>query len=212
MSYVWVSVLEASRIAPNARSNIYRWIDKGWIQSRNSSGRLEIMLDELLNTRIHPTLEESLWNQVTPSNNKECWIWQGCTNPEGYGIIRRRIGNGKQKFYPVHRLAYKILIGDIPDGMYVCHHCDNPPCVNPNHLFIGTPSDNIQDCIQKGRFRCNPSRGEANGQSKLSLSQVKEMRIKFDNGVKARDLSEEYGVSDSQIWNIVYRKAWKHVS
>ncbi len=77
-----------------------------------------------------------------------CWFWTGSDNTQGYGIIRR----GARRLM-AHRVAYELFIGKIPSGMLVCHHCDNPPCVRPDHLFIGTAKDNIRDCVSKGRSK-----------------------------------------------------------
>ena len=88
--------------------------------------------------------EARFWNKVDKSGN--CWVWTAHHNPDGYG--RFRIGD---KFYSAHRVAWEKENGPIPAGMCVLHRCDNPPCVRVSHLFLGTNSDNVQDCLQKGR-------------------------------------------------------------
>lgn len=77
-----------------------------------------------------------------------CWLWEGCTNKAGYGVL-----NVHTKQTMAHRFSWSIINGFIPKGMFVCHHCDNPPCVRPDHLFLGTQDDNIHDMIAKGRAR-----------------------------------------------------------
>jgi len=82
-----------------------------------------------------------------PIPESGCWVWVGTCSKSGYGIIK--INN---KLRPAHRISYELYRGIIPEKMFVCHHCDIPSCINPNHLFIGTQKDNISDCIKKNRF------------------------------------------------------------
>lgn len=101
------------------------------------------------------------WNKSRPSNpiksrffkhvkkTDGCWIWTGYCQKNGYGTIHC----GKGSIKRAHRISYEIHCGKIPDGLYVCHKCDNPSCVRPDHLFLGTQLDNIRDCISKGRFK-----------------------------------------------------------
>lgn len=90
----------------------------------------------------------SLSERLAARVNKtaSCWIWNGCKGKDGYGAITYR-----QKYMSAHRAAYIVANGLIPDGMFVCHHCDNKLCVRPDHLFVGTPQDNVLDCVKKGR-------------------------------------------------------------
>lgn len=81
----------------------------------------------------------------------ECWVWNGTRNKHGYGVKQTRIERGRWRTRLTHRLAYEWANGPIPKGMSICHHCDNPPCCNPAHLFIGTHKDNVHDAIRKGR-------------------------------------------------------------
>lgn len=101
---------------------------------------------------IPPTKEERFWTKVDKSG--ECWIWTGYVTRTGYGRCNRAFGNGY-----AHRAAWEFAHGAVPDGLFVCHHCDNPPCCNPEHLFIGTQTDNISDRDRKGRT----ARGERSG-------------------------------------------------
>lgn len=102
-----------------------------------------------MNTKRTP-LRVRFWNKVTPRGEQECWEWKGALNRTGYGMIRR----GGRRAGPIlaHRASYELNCGPIPKGISVCHKCDNPPCVNPAHLFLGTHIANMWDSIRKGRF------------------------------------------------------------
>lgn len=93
-------------------------------------------------------LAERFWEKVAVGEPDECWPWQGATDGHGYGVIN--LGR-KGRIDKASRVSYTIEHGAIPDGLYVLHHCDNPACVNPAHLSVGTQADNIHDCIAKGR-------------------------------------------------------------
>jgi HNH endonuclease len=87
---------------------------------------------------------ERFWTKVIKSEN--CWEWQGVKNGDGYGQFKR-----DGQMVPAHRIAFELIHGEIPNGLYVLHQCDNPPCVKPSHLYLGTQFDNMRDMFQKGR-------------------------------------------------------------
>src|ERR1039458_9624583 len=130
-----------------------------------------------------------------------CWVWTaGSRGYTGYGAFRF-----KGKTIDAHRMSYILSHGEIPDGMCVCHKCDNRTCVNPSHLFLGTKRDNIMDAINKGRVDTSllanrkKSLGEQNGMHKLTREQVIEIRLKHSNGMGCRRLAKEYGVGKTAI-------------
>ena len=128
----------------------------------------------------------------------ECWEWQGATVC-GYGSMG--IGSrkdGSQRTVRVHRMSYEVFRGAIPKGMYVCHHCDNPPCVNPFHLFIGTQQDNLSDCAAKGRIK---------PKAKLNWSQVRHIRRLADRAT-TKELAEQFGVHPRTIRDAIRYKSW----
>jgi len=131
----------------------------------------------------------------------ECLEWKGAKNSAGYGQFR-----GWSKTEYAHRFIYEALHGPIPDGMVICHHCDNPSCVRPSHLFLGTQSENLADAGRKGTMN---RRGR---NVTLTEDQVKEIRKKYAmGGTTYYKLSREYGVYLSTIQKIVKRETWTHV-
>ncbi len=145
-------------------------------------------------------LERLFWNRVTiPPEG--CWEWVGNRMSNGYG---RLYWAGVS--YHVHRLSWVLHRGLIPRGMYVCHHCDNKTCVRPDHLFLGTPADNMRDKAAKKRSLY----GEKNPHAKLTESEVSEIRAKRGSGT-CQQLATEYGVGVAAISKIQLRQLWKHI-
>lgn len=136
--------------------------------------------------------------------NTGCWNWTQVKIHFGYGMIRDG-GGGNQ--IPAHRLSYRLFIGDIPHNRYVCHKCDNPRCVNPHHLFIGTAKENMADCAAKGRTR--HARGEKVNTAKLSRSEVENIRAQYRGGRSQRSLAKAFGVSKGNIWFITSMRTWR---
>lgn len=146
-------------------------------------------------------LAERFWSRVNIGNCDECWEWQS-RRIKGYGAFTYRHG----KYEYAHRFAYKIVNGTIPRGMGVLHKCDNPPCCNPSHLFLGTQSDNLHDMAQKGRN----AKGERSGTAKLTKSDVIEIRSTYPSKTM-QVLADRYGVTLSTISKIVHRERWAHI-
>jgi hypothetical protein len=147
------------------------------------------------------------WRHVEKTDG--CWLWTGKANVSGYGVINL---NTRTMF--AHRFLWTETHGPIPDGLYLCHHCDTPRCVNPAHLFLGTQKDNMQDYARKGLWkpRERQPRGSTVKTSKLTESQVKEIRFKSIHGHSYATLAAEYGVTSVNIGYIVRGKAWRHVA
>lgn len=151
--------------------------------------------------------QERFWSKVDIRGEDDCWIWKACGTPKGYGIFILSMAKGKHIY--AHRYAYQISKGAIPEGMHCMHKCDNPSCVNPNHLTIGTCADNSMDKVKKGRS----SRGERRWCAKLTDSAVAEIRQRHaSEGISNRRLAKEYGVSTSAISLVVTNRTWKHVA
>jgi hypothetical protein len=153
------------------------------------------------------TLAQKFWSKVQKSDG--CWLWTGATTPDGYGKIGadRRSTTGSQP--RAHRVSWTLHCGPIPEGMEVLHKCDNPPCVRPDHLFIGTQRDNVMDMQAKGRAR--KPRGEAHGRAKLTIAEVVSIRERAALGWKQRDLAKEFRVARSLVGRIVLMQAWAHL-
>jgi len=134
----------------------------------------------------------------------ECWEWTAGRLPAGYGAIW---DNTIKRHRHAHRLAWELEHGPIPDGMFVCHRCDNPPCCNPAHLFLGTQADNDADRTTKGRS----SRGSRHPDAKLNPETVREIRRRVASGEQQTALAREFGVSKTTLNQMIHGKTWRHV-
>jgi hypothetical protein len=171
------------------------------------------------------------WSKVQKTDG--CWLWLGRPDKDGYGKLR--VGGVATR---AHRYSYALHVGPIPSGLMVCHHCDNPGCVRPDHLFLGTALDNASDAASKGRTalgdrnasRKHPERrprgerhhwqtrpetrlrGERNGRAKLTPDDVHTIRALWSAGKANRaELARRYGVTHTLISNIVAGRLWKHL-
>lgn len=154
------------------------------------------------------TLHDRFFRKVDMRGPDECWQWIGCKNVRGYG--RFGIGGRAGGTVLAHRASYQLFVGDIPTGMVVLHTCDNPSCVNPNHLTIGTQSDNLADMRIKRRHRWGERpRGEGHRMAKLTLEQVNDIRTKRQQGRTIQSLADEFGVSGGNVHFIVSGRTWR---
>jgi len=149
------------------------------------------------------TLEERFWEKVAflGAEPDECWEWRGAKSEQGYGYIR---GSGHGSMLRAHRIAWELANGPISAGTCVLHRCDNPSCVNPAHLFLGTSTDNSHDMVNKGRS----ARGERNGESKLIEQDVHEIRQMLSQNILERVIAKKYGVSRKAISTIKTGENW----
>lgn len=148
------------------------------------------------------TIQERFETKFKKGEEDKCWNWTANKNREG-GYGQFSIAGRRQL---AHRIAYQLYVGEIPEGMLICHFCDNPACVNPAHLFPGTQADNMIDCMNKGRV-FHPV-GEKHGHAKLTGDQVGEIRQMSSEGARNGDLSRLFGVSRPTISNITHGKRW----
>ena len=145
------------------------------------------------------------WAHVTKT--QECWGWKGSKNPGGYGKITVRI-EGRPITVSAHKLSYQLHKGEVPSSLLVLHHCDNPECTNPNHLFLGTQQDNMKDKMAKGRGSTVKSTSNA----KLTKDQVLYIWEQRTTRITAQNLAAELGVSEYTVRDIWLKRTWKHIT
>ncbi len=171
----------------------YNLRSEGGVQPANAPDHNGLVQENEM-AAFTPITTARFWSKVNVGDRAECWPWRAKISGKGYG--------GFQDM-KAHRVAYELLEGPIPEGMMLCHHCDNPKCVNPSHMFIGAAADNNRDCMEKGRHGC--PRGEKHPNSKLSDADVAAIRASNQRGV---DLARLYGVATSTISEILSYK-WR---
>lgn len=152
------------------------------------------------------TLAEAVDFFTDKSKKDGCWVWTGHLSETGYGKIRY---NGVQ--WKAHRASYVAFVGEIPEGLFVCHACDNPKCVRPDHLWLGTAKDNVRDMLDKGRGQKAGRVYQQHGNAKLTREEAEEIRSAYTSRKRstARELSEKYGVTLYNIYHIWHGKTWK---
>ncbi len=154
----------------------------------------------------HRPLAERFWEKVDKSS--ECWEWTAARNPDGYGLIGLDFRGSDR----AHRVSWRLAYGPIPIGLHVLHRCDNPPCVNPDHLWLGTQADNIADMTRKGRARKNPRRGSAVRTSRLIETDIPVILALIAAGEGDTAIAKRYGVHRVTIHWIKIGKNWAHIN
>lgn len=161
---------------------------------------------------------EGFWENIKkdgpiPEHRPElgpCWVWTGATNKKGYGVYRL---NGALQY--IHRIALSLRVGQIPISRQACHRCDNPPCVNWDHLYVGTSTLNQRDAYRRhrrvGKGTPPVARGEQHFKAKLTDEKVRTIRAFAADGVPQLKLAEAFGVNQSTIQRILSGRAWAHV-
>lgn len=162
-----------------------------------------IPIRNMVNPKL-PFIDRFMRFVITGDSDDSCWGWSGEKTIGGYGRMVR-----DKKRVAAHRASFEIFNGAIPDGLCVCHSCDNRECCNPKHLWLGTHADNSQDMKSKGRGSC--MRGERNPTHKLTDECVRSIRAKRTLGATLTTIANEFGIADSTVHRIVSRKRWPHV-
>ena len=160
-------------------------------------------------TNHHKNTVDDFWDNVDILSSDQCWTWNGAQDTDGYGTWTM----GGRRNIKVHRMAYELSKGEIPEGLLILHTCDNPPCCNPNHLWVGTNADNMADKMAKGRGYPPPHpKGEAHKDAKLTEKDVLKIRERYSRGnTTLKELAQEYNVTFGLIGHIVNRRVWKHI-
>jgi hypothetical protein len=184
--------------------SVLRW---AWYDLNNQPNPTEGFFMGLKTGPTPRPAEQRFWEKVNkasgyiaPNMDTECWEWAGATLPKGYGVFSPSKG---ERFY-THRLSWEMHHGEIPDGLLVCHHCDNRKCVRPHHLFLGTAKENTHDMIAKGRN----SKGENHINSKMTWETVNEARRLFTDGAAVKELARQFGISYMTMKTIITNEAW----
>lgn len=162
--------------------------------------------------KLHPqTPEQRFWAKVERTDG--CWIWKAARNPAGYGMF----GTGPRgtRIVLAHRYSFELAYGPIPHGILICHHCDNPACVRPDHLFAGTNSDNMKDSAKKhrnaGQRHPEMRQGENHGMAKLTENDVLTIRKLSQEGWPGIAIARRFSITPTHISKIVRHLAWRHI-
>lgn len=173
------------------------------------------MVKEIISTEI-PNLTQSVIDRffskvALTANDNKCWEWLGSKRRNGYGRISITVSKNKDKSFSAHRMSYLITNKTLPLDKVVMHSCDNPSCVNPKHLSLGTNKDNTNDMMKKGRVKKIFKDGEKHPNSKLKNEDIFNIRNLLEKGKTQKFISELYGVNQSLISYIKSNKYWNHI-
>lgn len=147
--------------------------------------------------------QQRFWSKVNLGTEENCWDWTASCVTAGYGKF-----SYKSKAFDAHRFSYFLHFGEIPRGMFVCHRCDNPKCVNPSHLFLGTNLDNVKDMIAKRLHRF----GDKTSRSKVANKEIKKIKTLYKKGISQKQLAKKFGICQSSISRILSGKNHKYAS
>lgn len=195
------------------RCRIYKNIpDFYWPKGRGTPRSICKKCEVARKPRKYKTKQDRFWSNVEKmSERPNCWIWKGTVNQQGNGAPLPRFGFNKKE-YPARRLAYRWARGDIPDGMRVYNTCENPLCVNPLHLFLGSDVEHGRLIAKRQPKGPNPNKaGERNPKSRFTESDIRLMRKLYAEGVSKREIGRRFDTSHQQVSYVVERITWKHI-
>lgn len=185
-----LSTTEVAKVAGCHQGTIQKWMKRLDVPRRPRNGDIP--------------LDIRFWNNVNIRGGGECWEWLAGKTPAGYGRL-----SIKNRTYRAHRIAWGLHYNEeIPEGLCVCHHCDNRACCNPAHLFLGTYADNLVDMRNKGRDRY--ARGEQSGRHKLITAEVLEIRrLQKETDLTQREIAEIFKISTRCVSSIICKDSWR---
>jgi hypothetical protein len=153
------------------------------------------------------SMHERIWSRIDKKGPYDCWVWISGIGKNGYGYIKTRIGprkEGKNKYESAHRLVYTEVNGPIPEGMLICHKCNNRKCCNPSHLYAGTNQDNMNDKVRSG----HSTFGSKNPKARLKESDIVQIRQLRSEGKTLKSIAEQFNVHLATIGYICQGKRW----
>lgn len=153
------------------------------------------------------------WSKVAIAGPDDCWLWKGATDGGGYGTFAIDTCR-PTRLERAHRFSYALAHSGIPDGAWILHTCDTPACVNPSHLYAGTPTDNVRDMLVHDRYAKTHNTnqaGERNPQARLSEDDVRTIRRRRETGETYASIACDYGISTPHAYNLCAHKRWRHI-
>lgn len=182
-----------------------RWLWGDW-EGLKPAQRRQKLLEKMADSE---DAQKRFWRKAEIKSTEDCWLWKGIITTEGYGKFTAALVHGQRVVVvSAHRVSYFLTHGELPLDLCVCHHCDNPSCVNPKHLFLGTNSDNIADRDRKNR----QAKGLRSGVSKLTPSAIQKIRVQyFEKGISIMLIAKKFQVARRTIYSILHGKTWKHI-
>ncbi len=185
------------------RKTCTRWLWGDWEGLKGRQLKLKL-LERMASSEEG---QGKFWSEARIISPRKCWIWEGARTPRHYGIYSMRPRKDIRVYIRAHRVAYFLDTGVYADDLYVCHDCDNPSCVNPHHLFLGTSPDNTADRTSKQR----DARGETHGMHILTERQVLQIREAAPSRGDRLLWANKFGVSAYTIGSVIRRESWKHL-